>query len=80
MSGNNGDVRAGKGWAAFLVLAWLEEREVPGAEPAFRARLSDLLTGERRYFDNPQELIEGLRAKLDQAGLSGDPQPGGGPS
>ena len=49
--------------ASLLVRCWLEPREDPRDEPAFRATVRDLRTGEERHLSDPKQLGElALRA------------------
>lgn len=48
---------------ALVVRAWLERRELNGLEPVFRALLTVVETGERRWASS----LESLHAHVDRA-------------
>lgn len=42
---------------SFIVRIWAEPREVANEQPAFRGMVQHVLSGERAYFQNFEEMI-----------------------
>ncbi len=53
----------------FIVRLWIEPREIEGAAPVWRGRIEHVSTGEQRYVDSLDEIVEFITAYLVRAGV-----------
>jgi hypothetical protein len=53
---------------AFVLRFWLERRQVEGAQPIWRGVVEHVPSGERRYFDSFEDLLNILATYLIDSG------------
>ncbi|GAB4280622.1 MAG: hypothetical protein Kow0092_36230 [Deferrisomatales bacterium] len=51
----------------FIVRLWREPREIEGAEPLWRGVIEEVRSGQRRYFDELEEIVGFIARCLGQA-------------
>lgn len=51
--------------ASFLVRFWHEPRGAAGRAPVLRGWVRNLKTGEERYLNGPDQVVEHLRSQLE---------------
>lgn len=66
----------GKGRHTFVLRLWTETREIKGAAPVWRGVIENVMTGDKRYFQELEELcaflvpyLEEMGAELKKGGL-----------
>lgn len=50
---------------AFIVRIWIEPREIPDAPKKWRGLVQDVFSGDQRYFDGFDQMVDFFLRKID---------------
>lgn len=55
----------------FILRIWFEPREIPGADPPWRAVIEHVTSGKRQYFSRLEEITTYLQTYLQSGEIGG---------
>jgi hypothetical protein len=64
-----GTFHFGKGRHTFILRVWSEAREIEGAVPIWRGVIENVITGERQYFQDLEEISRFVAPYLKEMGV-----------